>query len=62
MISTPSIIETFKVIKLNHKETVKTSNNKKRQKHVETIIKQRRIWKETKTVHIVNGIKHKLYW
>lgn len=55
------IITTFQTIKLNHKESVMKSKSRKREKHVKEIIKQRKIWKETKTIHIINGNTHKLY-
>ena len=56
------IINTFKTIKLNHKESIKNSKkNNKRKNHVKQIIKQRKAWKESNTIHIVNGNIHKLY-
>ncbi len=48
------IIDTFKNIKLNHKKSISKSRSRRRKKHVEEIIKRRKVYKETHTI-IINS-------
>ena len=62
MVYDEHIIEIFKTIKLNHEDSVSKSNSKKRIKHVQKIIKDRKKLKEANTIHITkNGIRKTYY-
>lgn len=61
MVYDQKIIDTYKNIKLNHREPVSQSKSKKRKAHVKKIIETRKMYKETNTIIIsANGTK-KLY-